>query len=104
MDTARWITAGLFVLFSLVGSFAQWNAMFLATRRLRADENAGGYSLVPLVVGLLGVFGMLLAPASYLQRLWWIPLLVDPGCALMFGSVAIFAIGNLVRRFTGPTT
>jgi len=100
----RWIIAGSLILFSLVGAFAQWNAMFLATRRLRVDENASGYSLVPLVIGVLGVIGMLVAPASLLRRLWWVPLIVDPGCALLFGSVAIFGIGHLIRRFTGPTT
>ncbi|QDT34276.1 hypothetical protein Mal48_35360 [Thalassoglobus polymorphus] len=103
MFILSWCIAGLLIGLSLIGSLAQWNAIFLAIRRMRSDKTASGYSCVPLVIGLLGVIGMLLAPAVLLQQIWWVPLIVDPGSALMCTTGAVYGIGYLVRRFTRPT-
>jgi hypothetical protein len=104
MDILRWTIAVLFVAFSLYVAVGQFFAMAAASRRLRADPDASGYSLVPLVGGGVGAIGALIAPHDMVQRLWWVPLIVDPGCALMFGFGAAFAVGQFIRRFNGPPT
>ena len=53
-----------------------------------------------MVGGMVGVVGALIAPHETVQRFWWVPLIVDPGCALMFGFGVIFVLGQFVRRFT----
>ena len=50
----------------------------MAARRLRADPNAGGYSTIPLVFGLLGCLGFATSPIQWLNDYWWIPLVIDP--------------------------
>ena len=101
MDTFRWIIGGLLIALSLFVAVGQFAAIVQASRRLKADPNAGGYSMIPLFGGLVGVIGMLIVPLTSMQRLWWLPLIVDPGCALMFGLVAIAGIGSLVHRLLG---
>ena len=50
----------------------------------------------PLIGGLFGVAALLISPLG-LTKLWWVPLLVDPGCALLFGSTAIWLLVWKIR-------
>ena len=102
MDIVRWTIAIVLLALSLLLAVGQILAMALAVRRLRADPAASGYSLIPLVGGVLGVVGALLAPYPAVQRFWWVPLVVDPGCAFMFGFGAVFCVEQFIRRFTDP--
>lgn len=101
---ARCMIAGVLIAFSLFLAVCQIMAIVAARRRLNADPNARGYSMVPILVGLLGTIECLVAPYSFVQRLWWVPLIIDPGCALLFGSVLLLALVNLVRRFISRKT
>jgi hypothetical protein len=50
-------------------------------------------SWIPLIGGGLGCTGCLLSPYTALNRLWWLPLLVDLGCVPGFTySTVYFAI------------
>jgi len=44
------------------------------------------------------------APHSMVQRLRWIPLVIDPGCGLLFGCVVLQGVRNVIDRFIGPAT
>lgn len=96
MLIARWIFASLLIAFSLYVAIAQWYCIFTVPRQRNAQGEPRNYSIVPLFGGGLGAIGCLIAPNETLQSLWWLPLVLDPGCTLIF--VALF------RRFTGPPT
>jgi hypothetical protein len=83
------------VLLIALSSFAiicQFGGAAQASLRRRRDAKAGGYSMVPLIGGMLGVIGCLTAPSTTIHRLWWVPLVVDPGCALMFAVTFVFLL------------
>ena len=39
-------------------------------------------SMIPLVGGLGASFALVFSPITCLRNFWWIPLVLDPGCAL----------------------
>ncbi len=51
----------------------------------RRHFNDEWLSLGPFVGGLLGAAGLLMLPYRQMQWLWWIPLIVDPGCLPLIG-------------------
>lgn len=53
-------------------------------------------SAVPLVGGLLGAVACLILPAaSGLRGYWWLPLIIDVGCA---GALPLSLLASVVRR------
>jgi len=46
------------------------------------------YSVIPLLGGLLGAAGFLLAPSPLLNRLWWAPLILDVGSIPLAATTA----------------
>ena len=102
MHVARWIIGGLLLAFSLYVAIAQVVGVVTAIRRQRVDPEAGGYSIAPLLGGVVGALGALAIPSATVQRLWWVPLIVDPGCDFLFGWTAVWGIGQLLGRLIGP--
>ena len=52
-------------------------------------------SMMPLVGGTSGMLALLCLPVEALHQWWWVPLVVDPGCALMLvGVVFKIALGS----------
>ncbi len=103
----RWGIAGTLVAISALVRFCQFGGMVQATFRRRKDQNAGGYSIVPLIGGICGMVGCFVAPSETIQRLWWIPPVVDPGCVLLFTMTSVFLLWYLTfgrkRQPTPPT-
>jgi hypothetical protein len=56
------------------------------------------FSVVPLVGGIAGTAGLLMAPAPSFSQLWWIPLLLDYGSA---PSLVVW-IRALSRKWCSP--
>lgn len=63
--------------------------------RRRSGRNT---SLVPLVGGVLVCAALLVVPFSGARAWWWIPFVLDPGCALMCGGGAIVALSRRWRE------
>jgi hypothetical protein len=38
-------------------------------------------SLLPLIGGILGILALLIAPSAALNRVWWLPAVIDVGSA-----------------------
>ena len=84
-DGFRWATS--IALLSL-GGFAICGNYILM---LRAWFTPGSnYSLLPLVGGCAGFCGALLCPSKVVSDLYWLPLLIDPGCGLLLVGFAWF--------------
>jgi hypothetical protein len=75
--------------------------LFLALGTWLAILNAGVFwkvhvrkqeapSWIPLLGGLFGVVGLLLLPFEATRDWWWIPLLLDWGCAPGIGHTILF--------------
>ena len=56
---------------------------------LRIFRKKNGYSYVPLVNGFVGLAGVLLYPNSDLARFWWVPFIIDWGCAPMLIEICL---------------
>ena len=97
MHIARWILAGLLITFSTYVALGQWYCIYVIPRQKNAQGEPRNYSMVPLIGGGVGAIGCVIAPLEGLQRLWWLPLVLDPGCVLMFGAVAVFWLVRLLR-------
>jgi hypothetical protein len=92
----RWPVALLLIGFSAYVALGQFVGLAQAIRRRRKDKTAGGYSMIPLIGGVCGMIGCFVAPSVTMQQLWWIPLVVDPGCALLFTATAVFLMWRYV--------
>jgi hypothetical protein len=100
IQIVRWIICVLLVSFSLYIGIAQWIAMYVVPQQVNDDGSRRGYSMVPLLGGLLGTIGCLIAPMTFVQQFWWLPLIIDPGCALLFGMLVVFGcIAGFKRLF-----
>ena len=87
----RWTVSSVMIALGLLIGVSQWIAITYGTRRMR--ENPGsGYSMAPLIGGLIGTIGCLISPSATIRTFWWIPPIIDPGCVLLFSLV----IGSLV--------
>ena len=73
--TSEWIAPGFLI--ALFGICALINPILFVRREILKRPNAP--SLVPVIGGLLGVWGFSLAPATLLSRYPWLPLLADFG-------------------------
>ena len=79
----RWGIAGVFSLLFLL--IAIYNAAITISK--------GPYP-VPFIGGVLGVLAMLIVPYNTLKPFWWMPLIVDTGCALEL----IYVVRWLIRH------
>lgn len=97
--TIRWLLAGLLLLLFAVCTLGNLVGPVQASIRRK------NYSMVPFIGGLAGMFGLLLTPASELQRWWWAPLVLDLGSGLLLLGVVvagvIWTMRPLVSRITG---
>ena len=100
MFAVQWLCSILLIAFSLFVAFGQWYSAYTIPKKLNAQGQPRNYSMIPLVGGVFGMFGCFACPNPTIRGLWWLPLLLDPGCALMFGAVAVFGIVSLFRRNT----
>jgi hypothetical protein len=82
-DYARWAIAVTLALLSGLVIICQYGALVQTLLRQRENPKAGGYSMVPIIGGALGMIACLVAPSASIQRLWWIAPICDPGCALL---------------------
>ena len=90
MDVLRWAVAGSLFLFSawiiaINGSiFVMGMLCNLGLRR------RGVPSWIPLIGGVVGSLGCLVAPYDQIRTLWWVPFVVDWGSApgLIYTGVA----------------
>lgn len=73
MINEGWILAS--VLIGFFGLIAVGHAYCL----IRYFTKHVRFSVVPLLGGVLGALGFYVAPAVALQKLWWLPLLIDYG-------------------------
>ncbi len=101
MQFVQWVICVPLIALSLYVGIGQWWALYSIPKRLNAHGQPRNYSMIPLIGGLLGTIGCLVAPVSFIQRLWWLPLIIDPGCALLFGSLAAFGIVAGAKRMLG---
>jgi hypothetical protein len=100
----RWPVVLVLIGLSAFVALGQYVCVAQASRRRRRDKNAGGYSMIPLIGGVLGVIGCFVAPSATIQQLWWIPLIVDPGCALLFTLLAGFLLWRTTFGRRRPPT
>lgn len=56
-------------------------------------------SLFPVIGGVLMGIGLWMAPHQELRAVWWVPLLLDPGCALMVGGGILL---NAIDYYRAP--
>lgn len=83
---ARWTIAGVLITSAALLALYQIGGFVrIIYRGWRGDEDDRGYSLIPLFGGLLGMVGCIVAPSSSVRGFWWLPLIVDPGCAFLLG-------------------
>ena len=95
-EYVRWTLAIIVAMLSGFAIICQYGGMIQSLLRQRNDPKAGGYSMVPIIGGVLGMVACLAAPSVAVQRLWWIPPVLDPGCVLLIALV----LGNLIWRPT----
>ena len=95
----RWIAATPLVALSFWISISQWVGVY-STRFPHADGTRRSSSIVPLFGGVFGAIGCAIAPNEHVQAIWWVPLLVDPGCALLLGFLIYSGAAYFLRRLT----
>ena len=44
-------------------------------------------SMIPVLGGIVGAGALVVSPAAELRPFWWLPMLLDPGCALWLVEV-----------------
>ena len=101
MQIARWCISAPLIALSLLIGLGQWWAIYWIPKQLNAQGQSRSYSMIPLVGGVLGVIGCLVSPLPNVSQLWWLPLIIDPGCALLFGCVAGFGIVAAAKQLFG---
>lgn len=57
-----------------------------------------GGSLIPVLGGATGALALIIVPLANLSWLWWMPLLVDVGCAPMIGCALLRCIRQSPER------
>jgi hypothetical protein len=103
-EHVRCAVAAVLIAFSAFVTVCHFGGIVRASRRLRRDKNARGYALLPLVGGVSGAIGCLVAPFAPIQRLWWVPLVVDPGCALLLVCGLVSLVLYAACRRKAPRT
>ena len=79
-----WVGSGFLLFLGGWASLANWTIPF----------RKGGGSLIPLFGGLFAAAGLAVVPVDGLRSLWWVPLLVDLGCA----PLMTLTVGFLLYR------
>lgn len=72
MITLGWLLIAFFCIISVVNGIFFYGPLFIEAR---------GGSLIPLIGGILGVFGIWLIDIPQIQLYFWAPVLIDAGCA-----------------------
>lgn len=98
MNYVWWSLSILLTVFSLLVAIGQWWSIYSIPKKLNAQGQPRNYSMIPLIGGAIGTVGCLISPAPSMRSCWWIPLIADPGCALLLGMLAIFSIGSGARH------
>jgi predicted lysophospholipase L1 biosynthesis ABC-type transport system permease subunit len=101
MNFVQCIVAVLLISLSLLIAIGQWWSIYSIPKKLNVQGQPRNYSMIPLFGGLLGAIGCLVATSSVVRQLWWVPLLIDPGCALLFGILAISGLIAVFKRVLG---
>ncbi len=91
---SEWIAPGSLILF--FGLCAILNLILFVRRVLLKRPNVP--SLLPIVGGVLGVWGFYLAPVEFLSRHAWLPLLLDFG-TIPWTSFVFWKVWRENRRF-----
>lgn len=65
-----------------------------AATLVRYVVSKGRGSMIPFLGGVAGAVGVVASPEPALRPLWWLPLVVDPGCLVFVVS----ALVSLARR------
>lgn len=90
-EISRWILGTLGVIV-FVG-FAVSNIVICVAQYRRPR----GHSLLPVVGGLLGACGVVLLPIPGIVKFFWVPLILDLGCAPLLILSAAQALGDRNR-------
>jgi hypothetical protein len=91
----RWTIAG--VLFALAAGVMAFNKMTVCSWMRRKNPAA----TISIAGGLLGAAGCLLSPAAWLNRLWWLPTMLDTMGAPYLIVFAWMGIQELLKRQKG---
>jgi hypothetical protein len=87
-----WIVGGIFLLTSLW--FCILNASVFWRLYVRKVEAP---SWIPLVGGVLGVFGLLIVPVDLAHKWCWLPLVLDMGTLPGLFYTIVFHVVRLIR-------
>jgi hypothetical protein len=88
MPIGMWIVSGFFFI-----NFV-WVAICNLWTIIRFYLYGKKGSRIPFIGGILGLFGIFLAPGGVLLKYWWIPLVLDVGCL----PLLVQTIWFLIRR------
>ena len=97
----QWVFTTTMIGLSFLIALSQWYAIYAIPKTLNEHGEPRNYSMILLVGGLLGAIGCFFSPSTVLNHYWWLPLLLDPGCALMFGLTASFLIFSYLKHLAG---
>ena len=82
--TVRWILFFAAAFFGATFVVANWHGLLAwLIKRKRS-------SAIPLLGGALLAFAIVVAPGQSVRWLWWLPLILDPGCLLLLVTTALF--------------
>ena len=102
MESFWWILAIPMILVSLYIGMGQWWSIYSVPKQFNEQGKRRNYSMNSNSwMGVIGAIGCLVAPHSYLNSLWWIPLLIDPGCALLFFLI-MFGVAKFAFKRMSP--
>lgn len=98
VDAIRWLFA------VPLGLFGAWIVVCTYGALISSMRTGRRYSMIPLFGGGLVSLAWLLCPALGAKSWAWIPLVIDPSCALLFVVTAVFWSMRLLRggRAEGP--
>jgi hypothetical protein len=81
---ARWILFITAAFFSAAFVVGNWHRLLIWLIRRK------GSSGVPVLGGALLALAIAIAPGQSIRSLWWLPLVLDPGCILLVVTTVIF--------------
>jgi hypothetical protein len=89
---ARWALGSALAVFSLWIMALNW--LVVARRFMTGGKSS---SWIPLLGGGCGIAAILLLPLDVAHSYWWLPLLVDWGCAPGFVHAGLFRVATRFR-------
>ncbi len=95
IDILARILGTLFLLLSAYVILVQWYAII--ARLLTRPERRKSFSLVPFIGGAFGCVSIWCFPETRETGIYWVPFFLDPGCALLVGSVFLYPLVCLFR-------